>query len=248
MRFQDKVALITGAATGFGRAFARAFAAEGASVVVIDTDRDGATSTAQEINDYGKALAVECNIADPDRVESMVRRAIDAFGGVDLLVNNAARHFHRFGQPFSKLPREDLRELIDVNVFGTINCSLAVQEPMRLRGGGSIINIGSLAGHRIESAYGVSKLVVRGLTMSFARDFAADGTRVNCVSPSRIPTENAMREFSSESFLERVDHQLVKRVGSIDDVVNAVLYFGSDESSFVTGQTLQVTGGRDLFI
>ena len=250
MKFHGKVAFITGGAIGFGRAFGRALVSEGAAVVVIDTDRGGAERTAAEFTAFGaRAIALECNIADRNQVAAAVESTVDSFGGVDILINNAGRHFRKYGQPFSRLTHDEIRELFDVNVIGTINCCLAVRETMKERGGGVIINIASAAAYSVDTAYGVSKLAIRGLTMTFARDFAEDGTRVNGVSPGLIATENALLEYPPEFFEAAVNmHQLIKRSGTMDDIVNAVLFLGSAEGSFMTGQDILVDGGRYLAI
>jgi 3-oxoacyl-[acyl-carrier protein] reductase len=119
---------------------------------------------------------------------------------------------------------------------------------MQSRGGGVIINIASNAGHRVQNAYGVTKLAVRGLTQAFARDFGPDGTRVNAISPGFITTENAVSLYGEDHNNQQISDQLVKRVGTMQDVVSAMLYLSSDGASFVTGQTLLVNGGRDLYV
>lgn len=247
MNFDGKVAMITGGGIGMGRAFALALAERGADIAILDTDPEVAGAAVKEIEALGrKAEALICNVADPEAVASAVDQAVTALGGIDILINNAARHFKQYGQPFSKLSNKEVHELFDVNVFGVVNCSLAVRDSMRSRGGGAIVNISSNAGHRVQNAYGVTKLAVRGLTQAFARDFSEDGTRVNAISPGFITTENAVAIYGEDHYQRQISDQLVKRLGTMEDVVNAVLYLGSDAASFVTGQSLLVNGGRDL--
>ena len=250
MRFTGRVGFITGGAIGFGRAFARQLVREGAAVAVIDTNAGQAERTAQELRDAGgKAIAVRCDVSDEAQVAKAVAETAERVGPVDLLINNAARHFKHYGQPFSKLSHAEIREVFDVNVMGTVNCSLAVREPMVARGGGAIVNIASHAGHRVQTVYGVSKLAIRGLTAAFADDFASSQIRVNAVSPGLMATENALHEYSPEHFQESIDrHQLIKRQGTMSDVVSLVMFLASDEASFITGQTVLVNGGRDLYI
>jgi NAD(P)-dependent dehydrogenase (short-subunit alcohol dehydrogenase family) len=250
MTFAGKTAFITGGAIGFGRAFGRALGEQGASIAIADVDVVRAEHTAAEFDDKGiRAVVVPCDVSDPAQVEAAVAKTVQELDGVDILVNNAALHFKRYGQPFSKLTQKEIQALFDVNVIGTVNCSLAVRASMQARGGGVIVNIASCAGHKIETAYGVSKLAVRGLTAAFAKDFAEDGTRVNAISPGMMATENGLLEYAPEEFTRSInEQQLIKRQGTMADVVNALIFLASDASSFMTGETLLIDGGRDLYI
>ena len=248
MRFDGKTAFITGGAIGFGRAFARALVAEGASVVIADVDLDAATATAAELDGSGaRALAVRCDVAMEDEVDAAVAAAVARFGGIDILINNAGRHLMKYNQPFTQLTRRDVRELFEVNVIGIVNCTVACREPMRSRGGGVVLNISSIAGYLATSPYGVSKLAVRGLTVAFATELASDRIRVNAIAPGLMATENAMADLPQE-LVDRfvADLQLVKRLGQMDDIVSAMMFLCSDDASFVTGETLRVSGGYPL--
>jgi NAD(P)-dependent dehydrogenase (short-subunit alcohol dehydrogenase family) len=250
MRFDGKVAVITGGGVGFGRAFARAFAAEGASVVVADIDAGAATALTEELEAAGTAaLAVECDVADEHQVQGAVDATVARFGGVDILINNAGKHLTKYNQPFSVLERDELRALFEVNVIGVVNCSVAARPSMAARGGGVMVNISSMASYLSATPYSVSKLAVRGLTIAFAQEFAADGIRVNAISPGLMATENAMDDLPTSLVDEFVgERQLIHRLGQMDDIVKAMLYLCSDDSSFVTGETLKVTGGFPLFL
>jgi 3-oxoacyl-[acyl-carrier protein] reductase len=245
MRFDNKVAFITGGAVGFGRAFGVALAHEGAAVALADIDGAAARQTALEMQASGaRAIAVECDVADEAQVGSAVAETIEELGGIDILINNAGRHLTKYNQPFSLLPRQDLRDLFDVNVFGVVHCSIACRAAMRNRGGGAIVNIASIAGHLHVNPYSVSKLAVRGITVALAGEFAPDGIRVNAISPGLMATENAMTDLPDEMLKDFVENrQLVHRLGRMDDVVAAMAFLCSDDASFITGETIKVSGG-----
>ncbi|ORX01685.1 SDR family NAD(P)-dependent oxidoreductase [Mycolicibacillus trivialis] len=248
MRFHGKTALVTGGAAGLGRDFARALTDEGAAVAIADIDGAAAQRTANELNDDGgRVWAVTCDVADEDQVDAAVAATVERFGGVDILVNNAGLHLMRYNQPFGVLSRADIRTLFDVNVIGVVNCTLACRDPMRARGGGVVVNLSSVAGYLNVTPYGVSKLAVRGLTVAFATELAADGIRVNAIAPGLTDTANA-RENLPSSLVEHIvaERQLVHRLGTTGDVVAALLYLCSEDSSFVTGETLRVSGGYPL--
>jgi len=250
MRFQGKVAFITGGAIGFGRAFAQALGREGATVVIADIDEGQAQETAKALTAESiRAVAVHCDVADEALVDEAVAKTLDQCGGIDVLINNAGKHLTKYNQPFATLSREDIRALFDVNIMGVINCSIACRETMRTRGGGAILNIASIAGHMTTNPYGVSKLAVRGLTIAFAHEFAADAIRVNAISPGLMATENAMADLPEAMISEFRDRlQLVHRTGQMQDIVAAMLYLCSSDAGFITGETLRVSGGYPLSI
>jgi NAD(P)-dependent dehydrogenase (short-subunit alcohol dehydrogenase family) len=262
MRFENKVAFITGGAVGFGRAFAKALSNEGASIIIADIDITAAKRTAKVLEEGGaSALAVECDVADKLQVDNAISVSIDRFGGIDLLINNAAKHLSKYAQPFGNLPLDEIRALFDVNLMGVVHCSLSCRESMRSRGGGTIVNMSSIAaympslpadvkrrnGLTLTSAYSVSKLAVKGLTVAFAVEFGSDNIRVNAIAPGRMDSEAAMADHSDQKvklFTEEL--QLVARRGNMADVVSALLFLASDEASFITGETLKVSGGFPL--
>jgi 3-oxoacyl-[acyl-carrier protein] reductase len=247
-RFERDVALITGGAIGFGRAFAQALTSEGAAVVLADIDVDSAERTAVALRDEGaRAIAVECDVSDEAHVDAAVADTVREFGGVDILINNAGLHLTKYNQPFGVLARSDVRKLFDVNVIGVVNCTLACRDRMRERGGGVVLNISSMAGYMNVTPYGVSKLAVRGLTVSFANELAPDRIRVNGIAPGLMNTENSLADLPHALVDEIVrDRQLVHRAGTMDDVVSAMMYLCSAEASFITGETLKVSGGYPL--
>jgi NAD(P)-dependent dehydrogenase (short-subunit alcohol dehydrogenase family) len=248
MRFENRTAVITGGAIGFGRAFARALVTEGANVVIADVDIEMAERTAAELVSAGRrAIAVDCDVADPERVDAMVATAVDRFGGIDIAINNAGLHLTKYNQPFGVLSRQEIRSLFDVNVMGVINVTLACRESMAEHGGGAVLNISSMAGYMSATPYAVSKLTVRGLTVAFATELAPDRIRVNAIAPGLMNTENALADLPTpliDQFVHKL--QLVHRLGTMDDVVSATLFLCSDEASFITGETLKVSGGYPL--
>jgi 3-oxoacyl-[acyl-carrier protein] reductase len=248
--FAGKVAFITGGATGFGRAFAQAFSAQGATTVLADIDIAGAKKAAADLHrKEAAAIAVSCDVADEQSVERAVRTAIDQLGGVDYLINNAARHLKKYNQPFSSLTIAEIRGLFDVNVIGIINCSLACRRSMSERGDAAIVNMSSSGGFTSTTPYGVTKLAVRGLTIAFASEFSSDRIRVNAIAPVMTPTDSLLAEYTEEEIEQSVStRQLIHRRATTDDVVNAGLYLCSPKASFITGETIRVTGGAAMYI
>jgi NAD(P)-dependent dehydrogenase (short-subunit alcohol dehydrogenase family) len=247
-RFTNKVAFITGAGQGIGEEYAKALAAEGAAVVIADIDQGAGERVAAAMRQAGqRALAVTCNVADRAGVADAVERSIAAFGGIDILINNAAKHLMEFNVPPTALPLDKWREMLDVNVVGIVNCSAACRATMRQRGGGVIVNQGSIAGFMSTTPYGISKLAVRGLTVALAQEFAADKIRVYCIAPGLVDSPAADAEVPKDMRDRLVsEQQLVKRHGRMSDLVGPLLFFCSDEASFVTGETLMVSGGFPL--
>ncbi|WP_369032561.1 SDR family NAD(P)-dependent oxidoreductase [Streptomyces adonidis] len=245
---QGKVALITGGGRGFGKAFGEALSALGAHVVLADIDGAAATETAAELTAKGLgATGVTCDVADEDEVGAVVSGIVERHGGLDILVNNAGLHA-AYHKPFTELGLAKVRRVLDVNVMGTVICTLAAQEAMRGRAGASIVNISSSAAYANRSIYGVSKLAVRGLTVSFAREFATDGIRVNAIAPGLIFTDAVRAQLSSAEAERVMGEQILRQEGREEDIVEALLYLVSSKASFVTGETLRVTGGFALSV
>lgn len=246
----NKIAFITGAGAGFGRDFSNAFAEAGASVAVTDVNLEAAQAVAAAINAAGgKAIAVHCDVSSEASVKAAVDTVAAQLGGIDILINNAGRHLLKYNQPFGALTTADVRELFDVNVMGVIFCTLACRGSMQARGGGAVVNIASIAAHLVPTPYGVSKLAVRGLTMAFARELSGDGIRVNAISPGLIATESALAELPKEMMEAfQNDYQLIKRRGEMPDITAAALFLSSAASSFITGETIKVSGGYPLNI
>jgi 3-oxoacyl-[acyl-carrier protein] reductase len=248
-RYAGRVAVITGGAAGLGRAFASAMSAEGAAVAVLDLDEAGAEQAAKQLALDGRAaLGLCCDVSDDLAVDRAMAQVNDVLGGVDVLVNNAGKHLSKYNQPFHGLPRAEIRALFEVNVIGTINCSVAFRAARAGRsGGGAILNVASVAAHSVTTPYGVSKLAVRGLTTAFAKEFAADGIRVNAVSPGLLDTESAMADLPTSLLEDYINNrQLIARQGRVSDVVSAALFLCSADADFITGETLKVSAGYPL--
>ena len=189
-----RVAIITGGARGFGKAFGHALSDRGALVVLADVDTDAAEAAAREIG-HG-AMSFACDVADEARVAAMIAHVVDRHGGIDILVNNAGLHSMAYNQPMATMGLAKIRRLFDVNVMGVIICSLAAKSAMRGRPDAAVVNISSSAAYSSGTAYGVSKLAVRGITMTLAREFAGDGIRVNAISPGLIFTDTIRAELA----------------------------------------------------
>jgi NAD(P)-dependent dehydrogenase (short-subunit alcohol dehydrogenase family) len=163
---------------------------------------------------------------------------------LDILVNNAARHQYEFNQPCTKLEPEKWRTILDVNIMGAVNCSTLCAVEMRRRGGGAILNLSSVAGYQVNTAYGVTKLAIRGLTMSMAEELAPENIRVNGIAPGFINSETVLADVPptiAKQFIN--EYQLIKRQGLMTDLVGAANLLCSDAGSFITGETLMVGGG-----
>ena len=249
MQLKEKVAIVTGAARGLGRAYAEALAAEGATVVAADLNDCADTVAAVEVAG-GRAIATTVDVSDSASCEAMADLAADAFGRVDILINNAALYAGLKGARFEQLDEAQWDRVMQVNIKGTWLTSRAVVGHMRTSGeGGSIINIASLAavfGRPYGLDYGASKAAVIGMTRGMARELGPDHIRVNAVAPSAVMTEGT-EEFFGEKFEKAKSviaaNQLIPRNLETEDLTGTIVYLASDASRFVTGQTHMVDGG-----
>lgn len=247
---EGKSALVTGGASGIGRATALAFAREGARVAVADILEEAAQRTVAEIEAMGgQALAIACDVTDDDAVKAMIAATVDAFGGLDCAFNNAGiapYQVNAGGQKIADVAPEAWRRLIDVNLTGVWLCLRHEVAQMRAQGsGGVIINTASilgLIGSATSSAYVAAKHGVVGLTKTAAADHAEDNIRVNAVCPGYIETamtEETMRR-RGERILARVP---MARMGQANEIAEAVVWLCSPKASFVTGVSWAVDGG-----
>jgi len=251
----DKIALVTGASKGIGRAIAIAFAKEGANVVVnYFKSEDDANDVVKEINAMGRtAVPVRADVSKIDEVKAMVKRTIDQFGRIDILVNNAG--VSTMGL-LVDLTEQEWDYNMDVNAKGVFLCCQAVARHMMDRRYGKIINISSAAGKtgaRFLSHYCASKFAVIGLTQSLALELASYGINVNAVCPGYVETDMQSRELVWEAKLRGISSEEVKRgylgsvplgrLGKSEDVAKVVVFLASAQSDYMTGQAINVTGG-----
>ena len=248
MQLKDKVAIVTGAARGLGRAYAEAMAKEGAAVVVGDV-RDCAETVAAIKSAGGRATGVTLDVASLESCKAMAAAAVKEYGRVDALVNNAALYANLKGGRYDQLDEAQWDRVMQVNVKGVWNCVRAVVPGMREKKAGSVINITSLApvyGLPYALDYSVSKGAVIAMTRSLARELGRDWIRVNAVAPSAVMTEG-----TNEFFGDKLDKakqaiaqgQSLQRNLETGDLTGTIVYLASDASRFVTGQTLMVDGG-----
>jgi len=240
-----KTAIVTGAATGIGRATAELLAARGARVVAAGLQPDRLQETAQRIATAGgEATAVDADVSDPQQIETLAARAQELYGPAQILVNNAA--IYPLG-PWHEADAEQWDAVLRTNVRGYFLLSKAVRPQMLAAGGGAIVNVASVTfytGEALLVSYVASKGAVIGFTRALAREAGPEGIRVNAVAPGAFPTAATQIHADQEALWRDVlANQSIKRRGEVEDVAKAIAFFASDDAGFVTGQTLLVDGG-----
>ncbi len=247
---EDKVSIITGAATGIGRATAELFSIEGASVVVADRNDVEGSRTAASINDRGGcAEFVECDVSKADDVQQMVESAVERFGPPDILVNNAGI-FIRMAHRVHEITEMEWDLTMQTNLKGAFYCCKYVLPHMMEKGGAvvSISSITALGGRGLTGPYGISKAGLIRLAKAVADEYGEYGIRSNVVLPGLTDTPQARGSTgSAERFAERTDEILLGRAGQPEDIARLVLFLASDQASFITGASYVIDGGGVVF-
>ncbi|HEX4189820.1 MAG TPA: SDR family oxidoreductase [Marmoricola sp.] len=245
MRFENKVAIVTGAAQGIGEAYAKALAAEGASVVVADLNEESGKNVVAAIEAAGgTAIFVRTDVSDAASATAMADATVEAFGGIDYLVNNAAIYGEMAFDLLITVDWDYYRKFMSVNMDGALVVTRAVYGHMAKRGGGAIVNQSSTAAWLYSGFYGLAKAGINSLTQQLAHELGGQKIRVNAIAPG--PTDTAAtRTQAGDAAKDIVRNSLaIKRMGEVEDMVGACLFLLSDDASWITAQILDVDGGQ----
>jgi NAD(P)-dependent dehydrogenase (short-subunit alcohol dehydrogenase family) len=248
-RLDGKVAIVTGAGgrgNSIGRAYALGLAGAGASVVVADINEEGARAVADEIAaNGGKAIAVWVDITDPESAQAMVAAATSEFGGVDILVNNAALMAELGHRQLADVPLDEWNRTLHVNLTGALICCQAAIPAMRARGGGRIINQTSGGAFPAIGVYGIGKLALVGLTTTLAKQLGKENITANAIAPGNVTSDAGKQLVPDDSpFLQFLNMTVASRPrGEPDELVGTLLLLCSEAGAWITGQTIHIDGG-----
>lgn len=255
MRLQDKVAIITGGGQGIGRAISLRFAQEGAALMLAQRTLAKVEETAKEIRDGGgRAIAMAVDIRNEEQVNEMVKRTADEFGGVDILLNNAAFYGGIGHKGWDTWPYEQWKASFDINIIGGWLCAKAVAPYMKQRGKGKIVNISTATVHQGYQGmlpYTTTKAGVCSITRGEARSLGRSNICVNCLAIGYVLTEASVEMDGIKGREEDADKAMIalrciRRSQYPEDIAGPALFFASDDADFVTGQTLVVDGGTEF--
>ena len=241
-RFEGKVALVTGAGSprGIGRATALALAREGAKVTITDIVADNVKRVASELTEISQAIGEVADVRNKDQMVRVVKRTMEALGGLDILVNVAG-----LTRPtlFLDISEEEYDLVLGVNLKGTFLTAQAAVPAMLERGGGTIVSLSSVSGQRGGGVFGTSAY---SAAKALARELTPRGIRVNCVAPSMVDTDIAGDLLTPQRKVELAKGTLLGRLATVEDVSNCILFLASDESAYLTGVTLDINGGMHM--
>lgn len=245
MKLSGQVSIVTGGGRGLGEAMALAFAQEGSHVAVCDVELKIAEQVAKKIQDMGRrSLAIQMDVSKSQEVKANIQRIYNEFGRIDILVNNAGICLV---SPIEEIREEDWDLIFAVNVKGVFLCSQAVMGIMKRQKSGKIINLGSIAGKlggiAAGSHYSASKAAVMCFTKSLARELAPHGVRVNALAPGVIETDMT-RMVSEGNWQKYIDTIPLGRIGTAEELAKVALFLASDDSSYLTGEIIDVNGGQ----